>query len=111
MNEILDLKSEEYSYDHTFDEVSKREILILHSSGSTGKSYKAHGDERTNHCLGLPKPITMTHGTFATMDNDRNLPDVQGRKRLDFTIWDFAGGGKFYTAFPPFHVSKTDIND
>ena len=66
---------------------------------------------RTNDSSGLPKPITMTHGTFATMDNDRNLPDVQGRKRLDFTIWDFSGGGKFYTAFPPFHVSAAVINE
>ena len=65
----------------------------------------------TNYGLGLPKPITMTNGTFATMDNDRNLPDVQGRKRLDFTIWDFSGGGKFYTAFPPFHVSAAVINE
>lgn len=68
-------------------------------------------NQRTNHCLGLPKPITMTHGTFATMDNDRNLPNVEGRKRLDFTIWDFSGGGKFYTAFPPFHVSSTVFNE
>ena len=54
---------------------------------------------------GLPKPIPMTHGTFATMDNDRNLPKIDGRKRLDFTIWDFSGSGIYYTAFPPFHVS------
>ena len=54
---------------------------------------------------GLPKPILMTHGTFATMDNDRNLPKLDGRKGLDFTIWDFSGSGIYYTAFPPFHVS------
>ncbi|KAL8949569.1 MAG: hypothetical protein Q9222_004328 [Ikaeria aurantiellina] len=39
------------------------------------------------------------------MDNDRNLPNHRGRKRLDFTIWDFDGGGKFYTAFPPYHLA------
>jgi len=47
----------------------------------------------------------MTHDTFATMDNDRYLPKVEGRKGLDFTIWDLNSSGKYYTAFPPFHVS------
>ena len=51
----------------------------------------------------------MTHGTFATMDNDRNLVVREGRKRLDFTVWDFNGGGRYYTAFPPFHVSAGPI--
>lgn len=43
----------------------------------------------------------MTHGTFATMDNDRYLQKVEGRKGLDFTIWDFKrSGNTTYTAFP-----------
>ncbi|KAL8934421.1 MAG: hypothetical protein Q9216_005921 [Gyalolechia sp. 2 TL-2023] len=89
LQEMLQFRSPPYPYDYSFDEVAERQILILHSSGSTG----------------LPKPIFMTHGTFATMDNDRNLPTKDGRKRLDFTIWDFKGGGRFYTAFPPFHLA------
>ncbi|KAI4156985.1 MAG: hypothetical protein L6R39_000848 [Caloplaca ligustica] len=63
-------------------------VLILHSSGSTG----------------TPKPITMTHGTFATFDYCRNLPEIPGRKRNDFSLWDSTPGRRFYTAFPPSHL-------
>ena len=49
----------------------------------------------------------MTHGTFATMDNDRRLANIDGRKKQDFSIWDFASSSKFYFSFPPFHVSKS----
>jgi len=64
-------------------------ILILHSSGSTG----------------LPKPITMTNGSFSVLDSERFLPTVHGRSNRDFSIWDFEGGGKFFTVFPYFHLS------
>ncbi|KAL9137789.1 MAG: hypothetical protein Q9175_000994 [Cornicularia normoerica] len=47
----------------------------------------------------------MTHGTFAVVDNERNLPTVPGRKNRDNSIWDFEGGGRFYTMFPYFHLS------
>ncbi|KAL8724361.1 MAG: hypothetical protein Q9166_007997 [cf. Caloplaca sp. 2 TL-2023] len=63
-------------------------ILILHSSGSTG----------------APKPITMTNGTFATFDYCRNLLEISGRKRNDFSLWDSKPGRKFYSAFPPSHL-------
>lgn len=46
----------------------------------------------------------MNHGTFAAVDNDRSLPQVPGRKIQSFASWDFNGGGKFYSPFPPFHV-------
>lgn len=64
-------------------------IVVLHSSGSTG----------------IPKPVTMTHGTFSILDNERNLPGVAGRKKRDFSIWDFPGGGRFYHIFPYFHLA------
>ncbi|KAI4133672.1 MAG: hypothetical protein LQ338_000001 [Usnochroma carphineum] len=48
----------------------------------------------------------MTHGSFAILDRERNLPTVRGRKNRDFSIWDFgAEGGKFYTVFPYFHLA------
>lgn len=48
----------------------------------------------------------MTHGTFAVIDNDRNLPTVDGRKNQDFALFDFAGShGRYFSSFPPFHVS------
>lgn len=48
----------------------------------------------------------MTHGSFAVLDRERNLPTVTDRKNRDFSIWDFGpGGGKFYTIFPYFHLA------
>ncbi|KAI9705388.1 MAG: hypothetical protein M1820_005218 [Bogoriella megaspora] len=72
-----------------FDDAKNDPILILHSSGSTG----------------LPKPITMTNGTFAMLDSERFLPTTPGRVNRDFSIWDFQGGGKFFTIFPYFHLA------
>ena len=72
-----------------FDEAKDDPIIILHSSGSTG----------------LPKPITMTNGSFAVLDSERFLPSVNGRVNRDFSIWDFQGGGKFFTVFPYLHLT------
>lgn len=54
---------------------------------------------------GPPKPITMTHGTFATFDYCRYLPNIPGRQRNDFTLWDSQNGRRFYSAFPPSHLA------
>ncbi|KAF2472981.1 putative NRPS-like enzyme [Lindgomyces ingoldianus] len=78
-----------YPFGKIYDQVKNDPILILHSSGSTG----------------LPKPITMTHATFAVLDNERNLPKVPGRRNRDYSIWDFNDGGRFYTVFPYFHLA------
>ena len=54
----------------------------------------------------------MTHGTFAVVDNERDLPTVPGRENRDMPIWNFEGGGRFYTTFPYFHLSgfiSTDV--
>nr|ARJ54151.1 nonribosomal peptide synthetase [Ramalina conduplicans] len=76
-------------YQPDFDEAVDDPIVVLHSSGSTG----------------LPKPVVMTHGTFAVMDNDRNFPTVPGRKNHDLTLFDFDGAeSRIYEPFPPFHV-------
>lgn len=48
----------------------------------------------------------MTHGTFAVLDRERNLPTIPGRKNRKFSIWNFGPmGGKFYTIFPYFHLA------
>ena len=47
----------------------------------------------------------MSHGTFAAMDADRNLPVIPGRKNMSITLWDFPEGEKYFSCFPPFHVS------
>lgn len=49
----------------------------------------------------------MNHGTFAAIDNDRNLPTVDGRKNQTFALFNFAGSdGRYFSSFPPFHVSS-----
>lgn len=71
------------------------------------------------HCLnrqradaadsGPPKPIEMNHRTFGVIDNDRNLPTVEGRRIKSFALFNFAdGSGRFFSSFPPFHVSSYD---
>lgn len=47
----------------------------------------------------------MTHATFATLDNERYLLKVPGRRNRDYSIWDLKGGGRFYTVFPYFHLA------
>lgn len=94
-----------------YSEVEHDPIVILHSSGSTGKHMIPNMDpnDNTNKYLGVPKPITMTHATFAVLDRERYLPKTPGRKNRDYSIWDLEGGGRFYTVFPYFHVSHKTI--
>lgn len=88
--EILEGESKPFSYEEkSFEEAKNNPIVVLHSSGSTG----------------VPKPITMTHGSFSILDNERKLPTVPGRQNRDFSIWDFPGGGRFYHIFPYFHLA------
>lgn len=47
----------------------------------------------------------MTHASFAVLDRERFLPTVPGRKNRDYSIWNFNGGGRFYTVFPYFHLA------
>lgn len=89
LNELLGAQPESFPFQLTFDQAVRQPILVLHSSGSTG----------------LPKPVVMTHGSFAVMDNDRNFPAVPGRKNHDFTVWDFdTPDARIYGPFPPFHL-------
>ncbi|KAI1821167.1 acetyl-CoA synthetase-like protein [Xylaria intraflava] len=87
--EMMESSSKSYPYEKSFEEARDDPIVVLLSSGSTG----------------LPKPIVMTHGTFATIDNQKNLPDVPNRKLRDSRIWDFDGEGRVYTMFPFFHLA------
>ncbi|KAI1655328.1 acetyl-CoA synthetase-like protein [Daldinia decipiens] len=87
--QMLKSSPEHFEYEKTFDEARDDPVVILHSSGSTG----------------VPKPITMTHGSFAVLDNEHNLPQVPGRKKRDWSMWTFDGEARVYTVFPFFHVS------
>ena len=89
LDELLNARASEIPYNGVFKELKDEPILVLHSSGSTG----------------IPKPVIMTHGSYAVLDNDYNLPKVSGRRNNDLTIWEFEGGGKMYAPFPPFHLA------
>lgn len=47
----------------------------------------------------------MTHASFAALDRERRFPTTPGRPNRDYSIWDFNGGGRFYTVFPYFHLA------
>lgn len=83
-------KAKHYPYEQNFREVENDPALVCHTSGSTGN----------------PKPITMTHGSMAVWDGHRNIPKIPGRRNQDYALFDFGeGGGRFYSSYPPFHVS------
>lgn len=90
LGDLLRVEAPEFPYRPNFEQAVRHPVVVLHTSGSTG----------------TPKPVTMTHGTFMIMDNDRKLPTVAGRKNHDLTIWDFDGSpGRIYEPFPPFHLA------
>lgn len=90
LDDLLQVHGMQFPFKISFDEAVLHPIVVLHSSGSTG----------------LPKPVTMRHGSFAVMDNDRKFPKVPGRKNHDLTVWDFDGAvGRIYEPFPPFHLA------
>ncbi|KAI1085939.1 hypothetical protein F5B19DRAFT_244352 [Rostrohypoxylon terebratum] len=68
--DMVNSTPERYPYYKEFEEAMNDPLLVLHSSGSTG----------------LPKPITMTNGSFAVLDYERTLPATPGRKRMDHSI-------------------------
>ena len=98
-----------YPYDVNYTDVRWDPVLILHSSGSTGEPPlvccgRSGATDKMN--TGPPKPIQTNHATWAVVDNDRNLPTVEGRKNQSWALWNFEGsGGRYFAAFPPFHVS------
>lgn len=93
LDEILASQSQPYPYFKTFAETRNDPALILHSSGSTGN----------------PKLITVTHGTFSVTDNDRNMPVPPGRRAQNGAQFNFEGSGRFFSCFPPYHVSTWPI--
>ncbi|PQE06777.1 nrps-like enzyme protein [Rutstroemia sp. NJR-2017a BBW] len=83
----VDAYQRPYPFTKSFEEARFDPVLILHSSGSTG----------------APKPITQTHQYFA--NNDRQLPKVPGRMTAGNELWDYEGGGYFFSPFPPYHLA------
>ncbi|KAH0841821.1 hypothetical protein FOPE_06639 [Fonsecaea pedrosoi] len=79
----------EYVYEKTFAEAEDDPVLICHTSGSTG----------------APKPITLTNGNWAVVDNLRKIPTTPGRKNQDWSIFSFKDRDLFISSFPPFHAT------
>lgn len=89
LEKLLFANPKPLGYDLRFAEARDEPILMLHSSGSTGP----------------PKLITMTHGTFAAIDYDRNVKPPPGRQNHDYTVWDFVPGSRISIPFPSFHLA------
>jgi hypothetical protein len=54
----------------------------------------------------MPKPIIMTHGSFAAVDYDHNIPAPPGRKKRDTTFFAFEEETRMFLILPFFHVSS-----
>ncbi len=89
LDELLTGQAKHFPYEKSWPEAQNDPVMIAHTSGSTG----------------APKPITITNGVYCVEDNLRLLPKVKGRKNQDYSIFDFDGGGRFYSSFPPFHLA------
>ena len=90
LDDLIAAEPREYKYTRkAFEDAKNEPVLVLHSSGSTW----------------LPKPIVITNASFATIDNEKTLPGVEGRTKRDWSNRDFEGGGKFFTAMALFHLS------
>ncbi|KAF7174064.1 hypothetical protein CNMCM5623_006358 [Aspergillus felis] len=87
LNELWRKQTSSYSYIKSFREEQDRIALIVHTSGTTG----------------LPKPIFLTHGYCATVDNVRNFPLPKGR-RSSIPCNPLFEGGAVLTVFPFFHI-------
>ena len=87
LDDLLTGTSEHYVYDKTHAEGVKDPVLICHTSGSTG----------------APKPIILPNGAFSVIDNQRRLSNLEGRKNMDYSLFDLQGKG-FVNTFPGFHV-------
>jgi hypothetical protein len=106
---MLSSSPNHFHYNQEYSIAKDDPVVVLHSSGSTGRFSCTRSSPKLTNVPGLPKPITMTHATFAVLDRERDLPRVSGRKNRDYSIWDFKEGGRFYTVFPYFHVSSSDF--
>ncbi|KAM0444808.1 hypothetical protein ACHAQK_002326 [Fusarium lateritium] len=95
-----------YAFDKTFEEARSDPIAVVQTSGSTG----------------MPKPINITHGTFAAIDSYLDVPSaiapmmltdlvknpeyVENLSRLDLVPF---GGGPLPTAVGDIISSKTKL--
>ncbi|KAI9935093.1 hypothetical protein MW887_000714 [Aspergillus wentii] len=85
LRDIFAASPEPYPFDKKYADVEDQPVIIVHSSGTTG----------------FPKPVYITHGYVATLDNMKNLPLPPGRKHGLFTF--SAGQRRRLNTSPFFH--------
>ncbi|KAM0425254.1 hypothetical protein ACHAPT_009571 [Fusarium lateritium] len=74
-----------YPYNKTFEEARSDPFIVVHTSGSTG----------------MPKPLTQTLGTIATLDAFSQLPSLG----YPVTYPAMCAGSRLYLAFPLCHCA------
>ena len=83
---LQDEPVEHYPYTKTFAEARLEPLVVLHTSGSTG----------------IPKPVTMAHGTLSCIDAYRLIPS-QGGREVAGPSWKDT---RLFLAFPLFHAAS-----
>lgn len=73
-----------YPFNKTFEEARHEPFAIFQTSGSTG----------------VPKPIVMSHGTFASLDAHQLIPGLGGKVTSSF----FITGSRWFNGFPHYHT-------
>ncbi|KAL8829920.1 MAG: hypothetical protein Q9170_005963 [Blastenia crenularia] len=79
--------SSPYRYGKTFEEAHKDPFLVIHTSGSTG----------------LPKPVTLCHGSLATVDKQQTLPAFEGQ---EVQVINYRPRTRSFSALPPYHMAS-----
>ena len=80
---------EVYPWETTFAEMKDKTFVILHTSGSTG----------------VPKPVFVSHGTFASNDAHQLIPSLGGNPTTVHMI----RGKRMFLAFPLFHSASLNF--
>ncbi|CZR51448.1 related to NRPS-like enzyme [Phialocephala subalpina] len=87
-DEMLCSQPRSYAYTKSWDEARDDQIIVLHTSGSTGN----------------PRPIPYTHAFLSFFDAIRTLPIVNGKKLHNVSTLELGHTDYFYMAFPLFHL-------
>ncbi|CZR57114.1 related to NRPS-like enzyme [Phialocephala subalpina] len=87
-NEMVCPLPKSYVYTKTWEEARDDQIIVLHTSGSTGN----------------PKPIPYTHAFLSFFDAVRTLPAENGKRPHNVSALELGHSDYFYMAFPLFHL-------
>lgn len=73
-----------YPFTKTFEEARYEPFVVFQTSGSTG----------------IPKPVVMSHGTFASIDAHQLISGLGGKAASS----DFLHGSRMFNGFPHYHT-------